>query len=108
MNILLLGEFSGVHAGLKEGLSALGHEITLASTSDGYKKIRGADISFDPKLSGIAGKIENRLRPLAALPRLRGFDVVQLINPFVFDYPGFPKEFFIKRSKNSRSYFTAV
>ena len=105
MKILLLGEFSGFHTGLKEGLNSLGHEVTLASSSDGYKNIRGADISFDPKLPGIAGKVENRLRPLAALPSLKGFDVVQLINPFVFDYFGFPKEFFIKKIKNNNKKF---
>ena len=109
MKILLLGEFSGVYTGLKEGLKALGHEVTLASSRDGYKNIKGADISFDPKFPGILGKVENRLRPLAALPSLKGFDVVQLINPFAFDYFGFPKEFFIKQiKKNNKKFFLSA
>lgn len=109
MKILLLGEFSGFYTALKEGLNELGHEVVLASSSDGYKKIQGADISFDPKLPGVLGSIENRLRPLVALPKLKGFDVVQLINPFVFDYFGFPKEFFIKEiKKNNKRFFLSA
>lgn len=109
MKILLVGEFSGFYSCLKEGLNELGHQVTLASSSDGYKKIQGADISFDPKFSGFIGKVENRLRPLVSLPYLKGFDVVQLINPFVFDYFGFPKRYFIEQiKKNNASFFLSA
>ena len=35
MRILLLGEYSNVHATLAKGLKALGHEVVLASDGDG-------------------------------------------------------------------------
>ena len=37
MKILLLGDYSNVHATLAAGLRALGHEVTLASDGDGWK-----------------------------------------------------------------------
>jgi len=105
MRILLLGEFSGFYTNLKDGLEDLGHEVILASFSDGYKKIKSTDISFDAKASGVIGKIENRIRPLISLPRFKDFDVVQLINPFVFDFRGFPLNFFLKTIKKQNKKF---
>jgi len=44
--ILLLGEFSGLHTNLKEGLEELGHSANLVSSGDGEKNIkRDIDIS---------------------------------------------------------------
>ena len=37
MKILLIGEYSNVHATLAEGLRALGHEVTVISDGDGWK-----------------------------------------------------------------------
>lgn len=105
MRILLLGEFSGFYTNLKDGLENLGHEVCLASFSDGYKKIISTDISFDAKSPGVIGKIENRIRPLISLPLLKDFDVVQLINPFVFDFPGFPLNFFLNKIKKQNKKF---
>jgi hypothetical protein len=36
MRILLLGEFSGLHSALRDGLRELGHEAFVASHGDGY------------------------------------------------------------------------
>ena len=85
MKILLLGEFSSLHKYLKEGFQALGHDVTLASSGDGWKKIGGADIVF-PSTSG------NFFQRLKALifdtwlisRKFKGYDVVQLINPVIF------------------------
>lgn len=105
LKILLLGESSGFYTNLKDGLIELGHDVVLASFSDGYKKIRSNDISFDAKLPGLLGKLENRVRPLCALPALSGFDVVQLINPFEFDISGFPARQFLKQVKKRNGKF---
>lgn len=44
MRILLLGEYSNVHATLAKGLKALGHEVVLASDGDGWKNyVRDVD-----------------------------------------------------------------
>ena len=37
MRILLLGEYSRLHNTLKEGLIALGHQVILVGSGDGFK-----------------------------------------------------------------------
>ena len=37
MKILLLGDYSGVHSTLAEGLRGLGHRVTVASNGDFWK-----------------------------------------------------------------------
>ena len=83
MKILLIGEYSNVHATLAEGLRALGHEVTVVSDGDGWKNYpRDIDVSRRP---GKLGGILLVARLYALLPRLRGYDVVQLINPMFFE-----------------------
>lgn len=97
MRILLVGEFSRLHNSLQEGLTALGHEVTLVSAGDDFKGFP-SDLSIAPttvsssKLLSLAGRVlrqltgydlaawEKGLRFKKLLPRLRGYDVVQLIN----------------------------
>lgn len=97
MRILLLGEFSRLHNSLKEGLVALGHEVTLVSAGDDFKGFP-SDFSIRPRFSdgskslSFAGKVlrkitghdlaswEKGLRFKKLLPKLHGYDVVQLIN----------------------------
>ena len=83
MRILLLGEFSNLHATLAEGLRRRGHEVLVVS--DGtyiydYKR----DISLDRRGKGRWSAIRYLVKLLVTLPRLRGFDIVQLINPDCF------------------------
>lgn len=51
MNILLIGEYSGVSKNLKQGFTKLGHNATIFSDGDGWKKIKveGNDVSFNYK-----------------------------------------------------------
>ena len=37
MKILLVGEYSGLHNSLKEGLIQLNHKVTLVSSGDNFK-----------------------------------------------------------------------
>lgn len=95
MRILLLGEYSNVHATLAKGLRCLGHEVTVASNGDFWKDYaRDVDLSRRP---GKLGGLSLYAKVLALLPRWQGYDVVQLINPmflelraerlfFVFNY----------------------
>lgn len=79
MRILLLGEYSNVHATLARGLRALGHEVTVASNGDFWK-----DYPRDIDLSRKRGKLGGAVlmtRIYSLLPRLRDYDIVQLINP---------------------------
>lgn len=79
MKILLLGEYSNLHNTLAKGLRKLGHNVTVASNGDFWKNYpRDIDLARKPgKLGGLA----LWLKTLSILPKLRGYDVVQLINP---------------------------
>ena len=83
MRILLIGEYSNVHATLATGLRTLGHEVCVISDGDSWKNYqRDIDVTRKPgKLGGI--KLMTRLWTL--LPKMRGYDVVQLINPMFFE-----------------------
>ena len=97
MKILLLGEYSRLHNSLKAGLQQLGHNVTLVATGDSFKNYP-ADLSFKPRLTQSTlffkfikkavyklTKInlehtEAGIRFCFLLPRLKGYDAVQLIN----------------------------
>ena len=83
MKILLLGEYSNVHATLAEGLRQLGHQVTVVSNGDFWKDYpRDIDVS---RPNGLLAGPRLMLRLYGLLPRLRGYDVVQLINPIFFE-----------------------
>lgn len=80
MKILLIGEYSNVHNTLAQGLRELGHQVTVASDGDGWKNYpRDIDLSRNP--NSPTGRMSFLWRLFKALPRMRGYDVVQLINP---------------------------
>ena len=55
MKILLLGEYSGVHSTLAEGLRGLGHRVTVASNGDFWKDYPKREVGFSVESSqGIA------------------------------------------------------
>ncbi|WP_395061954.1 glycosyltransferase [Flavobacterium sp.] len=96
MRILLIGEFSRLHNSLKEGLVALGHEVTIIANGDGFKNFP-ADLSTkakwsESKIGTVIRKIifkltsfdfislEFGIRFYFHLKKLKNYDVVQLIN----------------------------
>ena len=83
MKILLLGEFSGLHKNLKEGLVELGHNVTTVSYGDGWKNIE-SDINFGSSKKGLSGKVEKIFKMLKVIPKLKNYDVVQIIAPILF------------------------
>lgn len=83
MKILLLGEYSNVHATLAEGLRLLGHQVTVVSNGDFWKNYpRDIDVARKP---GKLGGIMLMAKLSTILYRLRGYDIVQLINPLFFE-----------------------
>ena len=83
MRILLIGEYSNVHATLAEGLRALGQQITVVSNGDFWKDYpRDIDLSRRP---GKWGGLAYLAKTMATLHKLRGYDVVQLINPMFLE-----------------------
>lgn len=97
MKILLIGEYSRLHNSLKEGLESLNHNVTIVGTGDKFKKFP-VDLNISSKivlsnlflqfLNKISLKlfklnlesIEKGIRFYILLPKLKNYDVVQLIN----------------------------
>lgn len=83
MKILLIGEYSNVHNTLAMGLKALGHEVCVVSNGDFWKNYpRDIDVARKP---GKLGGLMLLAKLYRLLPKLRGYDVVQLINPIFFE-----------------------
>ena len=83
MKILLIGEYSNVHWTLAEGLRRLGHEVTVVSNGDFWKDYpRDIDVS---RPAGPLAGLRLWARIVRLLPQLRGYDVVQLVNPVFFE-----------------------
>lgn len=95
MKILLVGEYSRLHNSLKEGLQTLGHQVTIIGTGDYFKKypvdikiIKKYEQGFFRflkvgiyKLTGIDIASENlKNQVFKHSEKLKGFDIVQLIN----------------------------
>jgi len=95
MKILLVGEYSGLHNSLKEGLVELGHEVLLISSGDFFKDYpsdiklkRQYDHGLGRKLKVFIYKFFKRDITSEGIKRqffsmsekLKGFDAVQLIN----------------------------
>lgn len=88
MKILLLGDYSNVHATLAEGLRTLGHTVVLASDGDGWKDYpRDIDLKRPGKVGThtLWQRVLDVVYYLKLLrlfhTKFRGYDIVQIINP---------------------------
>ncbi|MBQ8098260.1 MAG: glycosyltransferase family 1 protein [Bacteroidaceae bacterium] len=105
MKILLLGEYSNVHWTLAEGLRRLGHEVTVVSDGDGWKDYR-RDIDLRRRSQGRLHSLLYLKDVLTLWPRLRGYDVVQLINPVFLSFKAERiYSFYEKLRRQNRSLF---
>ncbi len=93
MKILLLGEYSNVHNTLAKGLRELGHTVTVASGGDSWKNYP-RDIDLRHSLTPM-GHLSFLWRLLRALPKLRGYDVVQIINPVFLEMRAWPHPYLL-------------
>ena len=84
MKILLIGEYSNVHWGLAEGLRKAGHKVCVLSNGDFWKNYK-RDISLVRHEGKPFAGIRYLLNAIALLPKMRGYDVVQLINPMFLE-----------------------
>ena len=105
MNILLIGEYSGLHNELKNALIAQGHNVTLAASNDFWKKL-DVDISLGHGSNIYSYKARQFLLPLLKLREFQGYDIVHLIN--FYTLPRSPKLnlFFIKYLKENNNVIT--
>lgn len=111
MRILLLGDASNYHRALSGALTAMGHDVTLASDGSGWMNT-GRDIDISRPAPG--GKLGGALLwlKMRGLLRsdLRGYDVVQLASPtFAALRPGRLKGVFdALRRENGSVFLTAL
>ena len=91
MKILLIGEFSNVHWTLAEGLRSLGHQVTVVSDGDRWKdyprdvNLQRRHLDDPSRLRRMAGAVRYLCDLARIWPTLKGYDVVQLINPVFID-----------------------
>lgn len=121
MKILLLGEYSRLHNSLKEGLVALGHEVTIVGCGDKFKKFpvdysiyaricnnnKTANFLFKSirKVSNLdLEKIEKAIRFYFLLSEFNKYDHVQLINSDALEtYPILSRFLYKKLFKKIKS-----
>ena len=84
MRILLFGEYSNVHHTLCEALRRAGHEVLLISDGDGWKDYP-RDVDLRRTKEGPVGSLMYLSKLATLLPKLRGYDVVQIVNPIFLD-----------------------
>lgn len=80
MRILLLGDYSGLHLTLSEGLRILGHDVTVASDGDGFKNYR-RDIDLKRNSSNLKDTLSNLFTIYSNLKNFKDYDIVQITNP---------------------------
>lgn len=97
---MLFGEYSGLHNNLKKGLCKLGHDVTLASGGDGWKKL-DTDIFLGAEGRSLVSKIKRRLKLFHFLFFLRDYDVVQIINANLLSEKFFPNKLILSRLKRN-------
>lgn len=107
MKILMLGDYSNLHACLAAELRKRGHDVTLVSDR-GRHMLTDADVLLD-RSPGIFGSVRYLWKVMAAIPVWKGYDVVQLINPvFLKLRPGKLRIIFDILKKNNRSVFLTL
>lgn len=107
MKILMLGDYSNLHACLAKELRRLGHEVTLVSDRGGHMKTESDKMLR--RRAGLLGGARYLYRIMALLPSWSGYDVVQLINPgFLKLKPGKLRTIYDILRKNNRSVFLTL
>lgn len=79
MKVLLVGEASGVHRNLKQGLKALGVECLHMVHSDTAPR-RSYDDAFSYSYGGLLGGLARNLQPFIKISALPRFDVINFCN----------------------------
>lgn len=106
MKILLIGDYSNLHTCLATELKRLGHSVDIMSDRGGFMQSH-SDIFIERK-PGFIGSVSYLFQLFNILPRLRGYDVVQLVNTnFLHLRPGKIKYFFDRiKDQNGKIFLT--
>jgi glycosyltransferase involved in cell wall biosynthesis len=114
MKILLVGEYSRLHNSLKEGLLYLDQEVTIVGTGDDFKDFP-IDLSINPTIIRSSSilmfinkvffklfksdirLLERGIRFYVLLPKLKNYDLVQLINSDAIETYPFASRYLLKK-----------
>ena len=117
MKILLVGEFSRLHNSLKEGLLTLNHEASIIGTGDDFIEFP-VDFSIRPKIilsssvlifinkvffklfKSDLQLLEKGIRFYFLLPKLKNYDVVQVINSDAIETYPFASRYLLNKLFN--------
>ena len=104
MKILLIGEYSNIHWTLAKALRNMGHRVDVLSHS--YLWLNNSDYLYPNRSSIRWGVLKNTFNLLKTLPQLRGYDVVQLVNPYFLELkPELLQYVFQYLKKNNKKIF---
>lgn len=84
MKILLIGEYSNMHWTLAQGLRQLECDVTVASGGDRFKNY-DRDINLNRESYRITGTLKYVYDLIKHFRNFKGYDIVQVINPFFLD-----------------------
>jgi len=108
LKILLLGEYSNYFNNLAHGLRELNHEVTLANNGDLFKNFN-RDIDLSVNIDNLYVKTFFRIiKENLAINKMKGFDIVQIINPNVFAAIANNIYLYKKILKHNRSVFLSA
>lgn len=111
LKVLLLGEYSGLHNCLKDGLRHLGVVADVATDGDGFKRF-SSDLNFASPLSSgsMLGRIYKNIKPFRLASLFGNYDLVQFINPVILTPRFGINSAFVDRVLNfaKRSYLLAA
>jgi CheY-like chemotaxis protein len=85
MKILFVGDKQHVHNCLADALKRMGHTVTIASTEKSGNIPEGGINLRTP--NGLFGSATLLARVLFALPRMKGYDVVDITGTYFLDLP---------------------
>lgn len=107
MKILFIGDYSNMHATLATQLRRMGHQADVMSDRCGYLDSH-TDIFLERK-KGIFGGVKYLFDLFSLLPRIKGYDAVQLINSnFLKLRPGKLKYFFDRIKEQNGKIFLSL
>lgn len=105
MKILLIGEYSGLNNELKNALEIIGHDVTLAASNDFFKGYP-VDINLGYGSNIYSYKCRQLLLPFLNLNKMTGYDIVHVINFYIFPRNPWLNLFLIKFLKNNNNIVT--
>lgn len=107
MKILFIGDYSNLHHTLAAQLRKMGHQADVLSDRCGYMNLN-TDLYLE-RTPGLFGSFKYLYDIFSILPKLSGYDVVQLINTNFFNLrPQKIKYFFDQIRKQNKSMFLTL